>query len=314
MISLKQNTPGIWPVVLTPFCEDGSIDFCGYDALLDYYYANNAAGLFAVCLSSELYQLSAEEKIALAERAVKRMNGRIPVVVSGGFGDSPQEKIDSIKRMAATGADAVVIPVGLLCGREESEETLAANFASVLAATGEIRLGLYECPLPYHRLLSPECLGRLVRSAGNRLVFLKDTCCDAAVIRRKLAAAAGSSLGFYNANLFTLLESLRDGAAGYCGTSANYYPAQLAELCAIFREDPVRAEEMQRFFNLIQRHVEFKYPRYPKMLMRLQGVPIGNFCRVPCDPVSAQELEQGKILLSYLKELSSAMLVTGGVS
>lgn len=45
-------------VVLTPFRPDGKIDFPAYRKLLEYYIAEGVAGLFAVCLSSELYQLT----------------------------------------------------------------------------------------------------------------------------------------------------------------------------------------------------------------------------------------------------------------
>ena len=45
---------GVWPVVLTPFREDGGLDMPAYRALLEYYIGNGVAGLFAVCMSSEL--------------------------------------------------------------------------------------------------------------------------------------------------------------------------------------------------------------------------------------------------------------------
>lgn len=140
--------------------------------------------------------------------------------------------------------------------------------------------------------------------AGERLAFLKDTCCDPAAIAGKLRACAGTSLRLYNANLTTCLESLKLGAAGYSGTSANFYPGLLAELCRCFRDDPERARELQQFFNLVQRHVEFKYPRSAKHFLNRCGVPMDDFCRVGCDRLSAEQLLQQEALRNYIERFA----------
>ena len=285
-------SPGVWPVVLTPFRPDGKIDFPAYRKLLEYYIAEGVAGLFAVCLSSELYQLTPSERLELAREAVAVSSGRVPVVACGYLGNTEAEKLQSVFDMAALGMDAVVIPVCLLVPQEAGDEALFAAFETLLAQTAEIRLGIYECPLPYHRLIPPQLLGRMAHLAGERLAFLKDTCCDPAAIAGKLRACAGTSLRLYNANLTTCLESLKLGAAGYSGTSANFYPGLLAELCRCFRDDPERARELQQFFNLVQRHVEFKYPRSAKLFLRECGVPLSSFCRVACEELDRDQMVQ----------------------
>ena len=45
----------------------------------------------------------------------------------------------------------------------------------LLDLTGSVRLGLYECPKPYHRLLSAEALAWA--ASTGRFYFHKDTCC-----------------------------------------------------------------------------------------------------------------------------------------
>ena len=176
----REFKDGVWPVVLTPFREDGKIDFPAYRALLEYYIANGVTGLFAVCLSSELYELTAAERLELAREAVAVAAGRVPVVTCGCLGNSEAEKLQSVFDMAACGVDAVVIPACQLVPQEADDAAFREAFGRLLAATAEIRLGLYECPVPYHRLVAPALLGELARMAKGRLAFLKDTCCDAA--------------------------------------------------------------------------------------------------------------------------------------
>ena len=161
MISPINHAAGVWPVVLTPFRPDGKIDFPAYRKLLEYYIAEGVAGLFAVCLSSELYQLTPSERLELAREAVAVSGGRVPVVACGYLGNTEAEKLQSVFDMAALGMDAVVIPACLLVPQEAGDEALFAAFETLLAQTAEIRLGIYECPLPYHRLIPPQLLGRM---------------------------------------------------------------------------------------------------------------------------------------------------------
>lgn len=53
-----RNFPGgVWPVMLTPFCPNGEVDFAGLEKLTDWYIDNGSSGLFAVCQSSEMFHL-----------------------------------------------------------------------------------------------------------------------------------------------------------------------------------------------------------------------------------------------------------------
>ena len=51
--------------------------------LTEWYIQSGVAGIFSVCLSSEMYQLSNEERLAIARRVVEKAAGRVPVVAGG---------------------------------------------------------------------------------------------------------------------------------------------------------------------------------------------------------------------------------------
>ncbi|MCD6083137.1 dihydrodipicolinate synthase family protein, partial [Candidatus Aerophobetes bacterium] len=151
-------TKGVWPVMLTPFKENGEVDWSGVDALTDWYIEAGVAGLFAVCLSSEMYELTEEEKISLVRRVVKRSAGKVPVVASGTFGGSIKRQAQFIKKLWEQGAKAAVVIVCQLARRDEEDDIWLQNVSRLLELTDEVPLGFYECPLPYHRLLTPEIL------------------------------------------------------------------------------------------------------------------------------------------------------------
>ena len=280
---------GVWPVAITPFTAAGTIDWEGYDRLLDWYEQRGASGLFAVCLSSEFFELTPEECAGLARRAVQRYAGRLPVVAGGGLGDNLPTAIDSVKRIADTGVRAVIIPVNQLLRADEDAGLLETRLATVLEQTGSIRLGLYECPHPYRRGLSPEQLGACART--GRIDFFKDTCCNAAEIGRKVAAATETPLQVYNANLTTLLATLDLGCRGYDGPAANLYPDLIDRMMELRHDDPVRTGRLSDLVMTGQRVLCWKYLRTVKNFLKLEGLPLTDYSRMECPELDWEDHE-----------------------
>ena len=289
---------GSWPVMLTPFLDDQSIDWHGVDALTDWYIASGSAGLFAVCLSSEMYQLTDDERTVLATRVVRHVAGRVPVVATGTFGGTVEEQARTIMRMAQTGVAAAVVSVNQLACAEEADTVWQQRAEHLLALTGELPLGLYECPNPYHRLLSPDLLGWA--GATGRFVFHKDTACELEPIRAKLAAARGTPLSWFNANCQTLLASLQAGGDGYCGIAANVCPELFAWLCRHAESHPDAAQRLQRFLSLVDVAVSRKYPTSAKLFLASVGLPIGPNCRTGTATFREDEL----LVLDHLRGLA----------
>ncbi len=264
--------------MLTPFSATRTIDWSGLGALIDWYIARGAAGLFAVCLSSEMYALEPAERLTLAGYVVRRAARRVPVVASGTFGGPLEDQAAGVREMHAAGVDAVVVVVNQLVPAEAPESAWREAASRLLELTPEVPLGLYECPVPYHRLLSPETL-RWAAGTG-RILFHKDTCCRIEPIRRKIEATRGTPFRFYNAHTPTLLESLRAGGAGYSGTAANLYPELLVWLCRHYADRPDRAERLQHLLSVCDRAAAYQYPTVAKEYLAACGLPIEPYCRV----------------------------------
>ena len=52
---MKHIRQGIYPTMITTFTADNQIDYAGLEALLHYYAACRCDGIFALCLSSEIF-------------------------------------------------------------------------------------------------------------------------------------------------------------------------------------------------------------------------------------------------------------------
>lgn len=229
------------PVMLTPYNTDKTINYHHLDRLTDHYLAAGARGLFANCLSSEMYELSPEERLKITQRVLGRVNGRFPVVATGSFGDTIQEKADFTKKMADTGVDAVIMITSHFAEKDESDSEMIKNLEIFLRLTEGIPLGTYECPSPYKRILSEKVLSHILPS--ERLIYHKDTTEDIDDIARKLAISKGSNLGLYNAHIGSAVDSLRMGGAGLSPIAGNYYPEIIAWICQ-HATDPTKKEEV----------------------------------------------------------------------
>lgn len=272
---------GVWPVMLTPFTAGGEVDTEGLAALVDWYIAGGSKGLFAACQSSEIYFLSLEERVKIVETTVKAARGRVPVIASGHVSDAVSNQVKELSAMAEAGADAVIIITNHFARQGEGEDIWLKNIDTVLSQLDPaVDLGAYECPAPYKRLLTPKMMRYMANS--GRFFFLKDTCCDADMIRERLEIISGSQLGLYNANSATLLETLRAGAAGFSGVMANMHPEIYAWLCE--HKDHKNADIVQAALStaaFIERQV---YPVCAKYhLNAIEGLPITTFCRTRDD-------------------------------
>lgn len=90
---------GLWPVMLTPFLENNQIDHKGLQMLTDFYIASGAKGLFSNCLSSEMFQLTDEERLQVIRTVVSATKSQVPVVASGTFSSDLKKNSEFIKQV-----------------------------------------------------------------------------------------------------------------------------------------------------------------------------------------------------------------------
>ncbi|WJH33462.1 dihydrodipicolinate synthase family protein [Paenibacillus sp. CC-CFT747] len=268
---------GVWPTMITPFTDANEVDYAALEQLVGWYIRQGVDGLFAVCQSSEMFFLTLEERRQIARFVVEQAKGRVPVIASGHVSDSISDQITELQAMASTGVQAVVLVSNRLASAEKSDDVWKANAEKLMCGVPDIPFGLYECPFPYKRLLSPELLAWCADT--GRFLFLKDTCCDTEQIGRKLDAVKTRPLQLYNANSATLLESLKLGVHGYSGIMANFHPDLYVRLLEIHDRLPEEAERLQAFLGLASVIENQVYPVNAKYYLQLEGLPIGLHTR-----------------------------------
>lgn len=270
---MRQYNKGVYPTMITPYTKNGEIDYEGAERIVDWYMEKGCDGIFAVCQSSEMAFMTLDERIKLAEAVVRRVDGRINVVVSGHCADSIDEQIKEVNAMAQTGADAVILVSNRLDLHNEGDKVWINNAKRLLKGIDKnIDLGIYECPMLYKRFLTPEIIEWCLDT--GRFRFIKDTCCDPIKLTERAKQLAGSDLLLFNANAQTLLHSLGAGAAGYSEIMANFHPELYIWLCRHFKDEPEKAKILQEFLSMYAFTECMHYPITAKYHMNLEGVPM----------------------------------------
>ena len=285
----KEKSGSLIPVMITPFRENKSIDWPAFDRITDFYDAAGANGYFANCLSSEMYVLTPEERLAVTARVIRRFNKKKPVVSTGSFGETNHEKAEFIKKMHDLGTDAVILITSHFAGKTESDQVLINNLDQLLRATNNIPLGTYECPTPYKRVLTPEVVNFLVES--NRFIYHKDTSEDLQDISMKLMLSKASKLRLYNAHTASAVASLKAGGAGLSPVSANFYPEILSWVCRN-TSDSRQKENLtwiQSELAATEPLISKSYPLSSKYFLKKRGLPLELVTRVNRGPLTPQQ-------------------------
>ena len=304
----KANIPsGTWPVMLTPFKTDGTVDYEAFEKLIEFYLNAGVVGLFACCGSGEILELTVDEMVNISANVIKLVDGRVPVVSGAILHDQMPAQIEFAKRVADTGPEAVVLSPNQFVREGQSDEELLAKLKEITGVLDDIPLGIYEYPMPYKILISDHILKWLIST--ERYVFFKDTCCDIDIIKRRLSIIRTSNMAHFNAHLPTFLESLQYGCNGYCGTAANFCPELYRWLSENFEKKPRVAELVAQTalkFNKITDLCD-NYPANAKTYLNMIGVSMENYCRRDVPEITD---EHKKILRGFASELDDFLTST----
>lgn len=285
-----QPRHGVYPTMITPYNRDGSIDYGAVRALTAWYHAQGCDGIFAACQSGEIHMLSLDERVQLAavvretaaELAAAHGDEPMTVVASGHISDCFEDQKRELEAVAATGVDALILISNRFDIANTSDAKWNEALDGMLEKLPDIPLGIYECPRPYKRLLTPAMIDHITRT--GRFAFIKDACCDRIEIARRVKQIDGTPSpalkpALFNANAQTLLDALRAGAAGYCGVMCNFHPALYVRLCRTFRADDEKAEQLAALLSQAAFIEGIDYPSIAKYHLDKVGVAMCDISR-----------------------------------
>ncbi|KRT13185.1 dihydrodipicolinate synthetase [Pedobacter ginsenosidimutans] len=276
---MENSQKGFIPVMLTPFLSNGNIDYPALTQLTEIYLQAGSSGLFANCLSSEMFELSGKERIQAIKHVIKVVGGAVPVVATGTFGGEISKQADFVKEVSDAGVEAVIAITSLLAEENETDGVFNERVFDLLDQTDKIPLGFYECPVPYKRVLKPQQLADFVST--GRVIYHKDTCLDLGQIKEKLKLTEGKAFGLYDAYIVHAVESLKAGASGLSCIQGNYFPELIVWLCDHYNDETFKDEVqvVQQFLIDNMDVMHNVYPVVSKYFLQKRGLNISTFTR-----------------------------------
>nr|WP_319483072.1 dihydrodipicolinate synthase family protein [uncultured Cohaesibacter sp.] len=168
MALLTSDTKGVFSISVTPFDEQGAIDFDSLDRVTDFYLEKGSTGITVLGMMGEAPKMTQAEAVDIAGRVIKRANGA-PIVV-GVSAPGLAAISDLSKTVMDLGAAGVMIaPPGNL----KTNEQIIAYYANACEAAGAgVPVVLQDFPLSTGVNISTDTLGTII-DQNEQIVMLK---------------------------------------------------------------------------------------------------------------------------------------------
>src|SRR5258708_34989944 len=138
----KMKIEGSFVALITPFNEDGAVDFGAFRSLLEFHEANGTAAVLFMGSAGEVSMLSPGERRSIVVETAKMKSGRMKFFY-GCTGNNTDTTIAYLRHAKDNGADgAIVAAPSYICA---SEADIEAFFLEI-ADAAELPMGIYNNP------------------------------------------------------------------------------------------------------------------------------------------------------------------------
>lgn len=293
---IRRRLKGMGVALITPFNDDGSVDYQSLMRLVEYQIQNGVDFLCVLGTTAETPTLSAEEKKKIKQLVVERVNGRVPILLGVGA-NSTQTVIDTLQNDDMTGVDAVLVVVPYY--NKPSQEGIYQHYKAIANST-KLPIVLYNVPGRTGVNMTAETTLRLARDFDN-IVAIKEASGNITqmddIIKHKPenfdVISGDDGITF---PLITL------GAVGVISVIGNTFPREFSRMTRL-----ALAGDYQNALTIHHKFTElFKLlfvdgnPAGVKAMLSMMGM-IKNRLRLPLVPTRITTYEQMRRILDELK-------------
>lgn len=163
---------GMGIALITPFTQEGKVDFVALRRLLDYQLSNGADFLCILATTAETPTLTEEEKVQVKDLIVEKVNGSVPILMGCG-GNCTASVVDSIEKGNFDGIDGILSVCPYY--NKPSQEGLFQHFKAIANAAAKRHLSvvLYNVPGRVGVNMTAETTLRLANECEN-IVAVKE--------------------------------------------------------------------------------------------------------------------------------------------
>ena len=226
----KHLFTGVATAIVTPM-NDAGVDYDAFGRLIDWQVASGVSALVVCATTGEAPTLTDNEHCKVLEFAIKRSQGRIPVIAGTGSNDTAHA-IMMTQYACAIGANGVLCVTPYY--NKPTQTGLIASYTAIADASS-VPVILYNVPSRTGTNIEPSTYS--VLADHPNIVAIK----EANGRISKIAEAfrqVGDRLDIYSGNDDQIVPILSLGGKGVISVLANVCPAQTVEICdRFFRGD-----------------------------------------------------------------------------
>lgn len=289
---------GTFTALVTPFRDDGEIDFGALGVLVEDQIAGGVTGLVPCGTTGETPTLSEAEQIAVIKRVAEVSAGRVPVVAGTGSNDT-KKTIAASQAALEAGADAVMIVMPYYS--KPSQEGMRAHVIAVAEAV-QRPVVLYNIPGRSVVDLAPETTARICEATPH-VVAMKEATGN--VIRaQELVRCLGDRLAVMSGDDALTVAMMAVGATGVISVSSNVLPKAVVEVatCAARGDFAAARAAQQRLLPLHEAMFLEPNPAPAKAALALMGRMLADV-RLPLVPASQAVRSRLQTVLAELGAL-----------
>ncbi len=235
--------------LVTPMHSSGEVDWPALERLIDWHIEQGTHGIVPMGTTGESATLAVQEHLAVVQRTVDRVNGRLPVIAGTGA-NATAEAIELTRAAKSLGADACLLVTPYY--NRPTQEGLYQHY-KLLSESVEIPQILYNVPARTGCDLLPETIARL--GPLENIVGVKEASGDASRVST-IARSTPEDFVILSGEDALTLAMMKLGAVGCISVTANVLPKKMAQFCELcleknYLEAEVLDEQLQLMHQIL---------------------------------------------------------------
>ena len=293
MNKLDVSAKGVYLIAVTPFTDSGALDLASTDRMVDFCIEKGVTGLTVLGIMGEATKLTMEESRSFVQQVLKRVAGRVPVVVGASApGFAPMRELtQSVMDLGAAGV--MVAPPSTV----RTDDQIVAYFDMVNETLGpKVPWVLQDHPVATGVQMSTGVILRILKNSPTCVMLKHEDCPGLAKLSairaasdkgelRRVSILTGNGGGLF------LPEELTRGADGAMTGFA--YPEMMVDVCAAHA-----AGNIERAHDLFDAYLPLaRYEQQAniglavrKHILAERGVIASSAVRKPGPKLSAQDV------------------------
>lgn len=234
-----QHLEGSIVALVTPFKEDGSVDFEALDRLVSFHLENGTDAILTLGTTGESATMTDEEDNSVCKFVVDHVAGRIPVIAGSGS-NCTATMLDKSLSYQRLGVDGLLLITPYY--NKSNEEGIYRHFTTVADAV-DVPCLLYNIPGRCGCSISVANMERL--AAHPRIVGVKEASANVA-FAASIAHLISDDFRMFSGEDGIAVPLMSLGASGVISVWANVQPALVSEMAHAFLDGDVkRARDIQ---------------------------------------------------------------------